>query len=134
MMMRRHGRTVFVVTVGLAVALFAYRWITDPEPRAARAREEQVVLAARQLLREAVRMNALEIVDALAPQRKVGKAYIYPQKTGWAVSGYYRRDEADRWHPYLLELSAELKLLSLRLDDETLPHLAIGDSKTEISR
>ncbi len=119
-MNHRIGAVVFGVVVGLAVALFAYRWITDPEPRAARAQEERVVAAARLGLTEIVAAGELEIVDPLAPNRKVGKVYVYPEPPGWAVSGYYRRGDSDRWHPFLVTLREDLALDRLKVRDPRL--------------
>lgn len=119
-MNHRIGRSVFALVVGLAVATLAYRWVTDPAPRAQRAAEERAVQAARVALVERIGAGPLEIVDPLAPDRKVGKVYVYAEGPGWAVSGYYRRDERDRWHPYLLLLSPDLELQEFRAEDEGL--------------
>lgn len=116
-MNHRIGRTVFALVVGLAVAVFSYQWITDPGPREQRQVEERAVQAARELLVLEVGVESLEIVDPLSPNRKVGKVYIYAEDSGWAVSGYYRRDEDDRWHPYLLHLSAEHELHAFTAED-----------------
>lgn len=131
-MTHRTGRMSFALAVGLLVVLFAYRWITDPEPRAARAKEEQVVLASRQVLRLKLEAGILEIVDPLAPQPKVGKVYVYPEDGGWSVSGYYRRDENDSWHSYLMSLDDELGLLTLKLSDKSLLHRAIDDTSLDV--
>ena len=117
-MNHRIGRTVFAVSVGLIVALLSYRWITNPAGRIEREQQIQVVEASRDRLRDVISGHTLEIVDTLAPNRKVGKAYIYPQGNNWTVSGFYRRDEADRWHPYLMLLNAELALVSLKVQDD----------------
>ncbi len=119
-MNHRVGRAVFALAAGLAVSLVAYRWITDPGPRAQRAAEERAVGAARVLVEEAVGAGPLEIVDPLAPDRKVGKVYVYAEGPGWAVSGYYRRDERDRWHPFLVLLSPGLELREFRAEDDNL--------------
>ena len=71
----------------------------------------------REILKHSLEIHDLQLVDPLAPQRKVGKVYIYPLENGWEISGYYRRDDDDRWHPYLLELSVELSLRSLKVGD-----------------
>ena len=57
-------------------------------------------------------------MDPLAPRRRVGKVYIYPLPDGWEVSGYYRRNERDLWHPYLVALDADLQLLTLKLSEQ----------------
>ena len=119
-MNHRVGQSLFALVVGLAVAVFAYQWITDPAPREQRQVEERAVLASRDLLVSAVGVTSLEIIDPLAPNRKVGKVYIYAEEPGWAVSGYYRRDEDDRWHPYLLSMTADLELHALKAEDAAL--------------
>jgi hypothetical protein len=106
------------VSAGLALALYSYERISDPEPRLQRAREEAVVLASRDILRSYVSPTAvIEVVDPLAPNRKVGKVFIYPASTGWEVSGYYRRDAKDPWHPYLINLDSGTALVSLAVRD-----------------
>jgi len=102
------GQWVFALTVGLLVAFGAYRWITDPEPRAERALQERVVLAARHGVRTTLGLPRPEFVDPLASNRKVGKVYVYRANDGWEVSGYYRRDEGDQWHKYLITLNSTL--------------------------
>ncbi len=121
-MNHRVGRILFVLIVSLSVAYLSYQWITNPEPRAERVLQESVVVAAREALKSVVATDTLEIVDPLATNRKVGKAYIYPNgekgdNGGWVVSGYYRRDENDRWHPYLMTLDAELVVEHLKVRD-----------------
>ncbi len=119
-MNHRVGRSLFALVVGLVVAVFAYQWITDPAPREQRQVEEQAVQASRELLVSAVGVEPLEIVDPLAPNRKVGKVYVYAEEPGWAVSGYYRRNQDDRWHPYLLSMTADLKLHAFKAEDAAL--------------
>lgn len=119
-MNHRVGRTLFVLVFGLSVALFAYSWITNPEPRARRAAEEMAVLASREHLAAAVGVSGIEIVDPLSPNRKVGKVYIYAEDPGWAVSGHYRRGKDDRWHAYLMHLTTDLELKALKAEDPAL--------------
>ncbi|MGB5626475.1 MAG: hypothetical protein WBM61_12120 [Woeseiaceae bacterium] len=131
-MNHRIGRLVFSLAVGLAIAAVSYRWITNPEPRVERAREERVVQVARSLLAPVVASDELEIVDPLAPNRKVGKVYVYAEGPGWAVSGYYRRDEADSWHPYLMTLTKDLALVRLKVQDAELAGQAVTNPALEI--
>jgi len=119
-MNHRVGRAAFALVVGLVAASAAYRWITDPVPRAQRAAEERAVEAARILLVDQVGAGPLDIVDPLAPDRKVGKVYVYAEEPGWAVSGHYRRGEHDRWHAFLMLLSPDLELRELRAEDDRL--------------
>lgn len=116
---RVRGR-VFGLVVGLVVAWLAWQWISDPGPRRHRQDEERAVLAARWLLAEYVDAPQLEIVDPLAPDRRVGKVYVYAEEPGWAVSGYYRRGAQDEWHPYLLQLTPTLELHGFRAEDPAL--------------
>lgn len=131
-MNHRIGRIVFSLAVGLAIAAVSYRWVTNPEPRVERAREETVVQVSRSLLAPVVASDELDIVDPLAPNRKVGKVYVYAEGPGWAVSGYYRRDESDRWHPYLMTLSKDLELVRLKVQDAELAGQAAANPALEI--
>ncbi len=111
-------RPVVALAVGLVLALYAYQRVTDPEPALQKVREEGIVMLARDILQSYVSPgNAIEIVDPVSPARKVGKVYIYPTDDGWELSGYYRRDENDRWHPYLMTLNEEAGLESLAVQD-----------------
>jgi len=114
---------VFAITIGLLVAALSYKWITNPVGREERARQEAVIQSSRDLLEAVIAVDGLEIVDPLSPNRKVGKVYIYPEGSNWAVSGYYRRGEDDRWHPYLMMLEADHRMSSLKLQDRD-PRLA----------
>ncbi len=111
-------RPLVAVVVGLVLALYSYQRITDPEPGLQRAREEAIVMVARDILQSYVSPgNLIEIVDAVSPASKVGKSYIYPTDNGWELSGHYRRDENDRWHPYLMVLNGDAGLKSLAVQD-----------------
>jgi hypothetical protein len=131
----RVGRVIFALIIGLLVASFSYRWITNPEGRVERALQESVVEVSRGHLRSAVGIDSLEIADPLSPNRKAGKVYIYAEGAGWAVSGHYRRNENDRWHPYLMTLDAGQRLISLKLKDRdpALIERAASDPLLEIS-
>lgn len=129
-------RPVVAFGIGFAVAFYAYERVTDPRPGLQREREEAVVLASREVLRAYVEPAAdLQIVDPLAPDRKVGKVYIYPaDEGGWEVSGHYKRSERDRWHPYLMRLDGASTLLELavRDDDPRLRRKSATDPKLSI--
>ncbi|MGB5489265.1 MAG: hypothetical protein WBM76_00420 [Woeseiaceae bacterium] len=131
-MNHRIGRVIFAFGVGLVVAFYSYQWITNPEPRAERAAEEQVVERSRIELRSLLAENSLEIVDPLSPDRKVGKVYVYAEGPGWAVSGYYRRGEQDAWHPYLMTLTDDLEFVRLKAKDALLLNQAVGDARLEV--
>jgi hypothetical protein len=126
-------RSVFALAVGLIVAVLAFQWVTNPQPRVERAQEEQVIQVARLLLVDKLGSEGLEIVDPLAPNRKVGKAYVYPEAPGWAVSGYYRRNEEDDWHPYLMTMTSDLELQRLKIRDEAMVVRAATDPTLEAS-
>lgn len=120
-------RPVFALGAGLLLAFYAYERATDPEIRAQKEREETAVLAAREILRGHVDADyGLEIVDPLARKRAVGKAYIYPAGSGWEVSGHYRRNRTDEWHPFLIRLDANMALVELAVRDEQLKRKADG--------
>lgn len=97
-------------------------------------------MAAREAIMSAVVADSIEIVDPLATNRTVGKAYIYPNDDkgdngGWVVSGFYRRDENDRWHPFLMTLNADLLVehLKVRDNNQELLERAENDLKFEAS-
>jgi len=115
----RTGRAVFALSIGLLVAWLSYQWLTNPAGREERSAQVAVVESSRALITEVIDTDSLEIVDPLFPNRKVGKVYVYPEGEGWAVSGYYRREEGDRWHPYLMVLRADHSLISLKLQDKS---------------
>ena len=131
-MNHRIGQIVFGLGIGLIVAIFAYRWIVDPAPRAERVLQESVVATSRDLLVEKLAIGDIEIVDAIAPDRKVGKTYVYRADQGWEVSGYYRRSENDLWHPYLMLLDGSTALIHLKISDGALLGRAIDDIALEV--
>lgn len=130
-MNHRIARLIFGFSVGLLVAFLAYGWITDPAPRAERQLEETVVLIARQQLEERLALGELELVDPLAPDRKVGKSYVYRADGGWEVSGYYRRVQGDRWHAFLMALDASPAITNLKVQDAALIERAAEDAILE---
>ena len=130
------GRAVFALVVGLAVAFLSYRWITNPDDRAERAIQVTVVRATQEYVRFLLGDINIEIVDPLLPNRKVGKVYVFREGNGWSVSGYYRRNEDDRWHPYLASLDADLQLIRLKVQDDAdeLQQLAASDRRLIIAK
>ncbi len=125
------GRLIFGFGVGLLVAVFALKWISDPAPRAERALQETVAVAARQILKETLGLDGLEMVDPVEPDRKVGKSYIFRRNDGWEVSGYYRRSDGDRWHPFLMVLDDSVALMSLKVQDPELIDRAQSEALLE---
>ncbi len=129
-----------MLIVSVSVAFLSYQWITNPEPRAERVLQESAVVAAREALKSVVVADMIEIVDPLATNRKVGKSYIFRNGEkgddgGWVVSGFYRRDENDPWHPYLMTLDAELVVEHLKVRDnhQDMIKRAADDPKFEAS-
>ncbi len=111
-------RPVLALAIGLVLALYAYQRVSDPEPALQRAREEAVVMSARDILQSYVSPgNDIEIVDPVSPNRKIGKVYVFAAEQGWEVSGHYRRDPNDRWHRYLMALNGDAALESLAVQD-----------------
>jgi len=131
-MNHRIARLAFGLGVGLIVAFMAFKWITNPEPRAERQLEETAVAASRQHLGATLASASVELVDPLSPDRKVGKTYVYRAGDGWEVSGYYRRDENDRWHPYLMTLDASNAMTHLKVQDSMLRESAAQNELLEI--
>ncbi len=135
-MKHRIIRLVIAFALGIFLALYAYERISDPEPAMQRAREEAVVLAARDLLESMVAFDEqIQIVDPLATDRAIGKSYIYPAGSGWEVSGHYRRLGSDQWHPFLMKLDANVQLVSLlvRDDDARVTEAARDDPKLSLA-
>lgn len=126
----RIGGLVFAFGVGLLVAFLSHQWITNPAPRLERQQQEAAVAAAREQLRGAV--GEVEVVDPLAPDRKVGKVYVYRAGDGWEVSGFYRRDENDRWHPFLMSLDAANGMTYLKVRDPALAAAAGDNDRLEV--
>jgi len=131
-MNHRITRLLFAFAVGLVVAVLSFKWITDPEPRAERLLEESMVTVARQHLQETVSSSELEFVDPLSPDRKVGKSYVYRASVGWEVSGYYRRGEGDRWHPFLMGLDKANEMASLKVQDPVLAEQSSDNPRIEV--
>jgi hypothetical protein len=130
--MHRYFRWVVAIAVGIFLALLAFERATDPEPTRQKALEEEVVREARILLESYVLPGGeLQLVDPLSPDRKVGKTYIWPDDNGWEVSGYYRRNAQDPWHPFLMNLDAAAELTSLAVKDrnERIIGLSVQDPK-----
>ncbi|GEM_PF-609680 len=130
------GSIVFGLGVGVLVALFSYRWVTNPDRGAERGIEERAVRAARVQLVTLLGLPSVEYVDAINPARAVGKTYVYPLASGWEVSGYYRRDDRDAWHPYLATIGEDLGVQALRVGDAA-PAIrvrAVTDTRIEVLR
>jgi len=128
----RIAKFTIALGFGLALSLYAYQRVTDPEPAMQRAREEAIVLAARDILRHYIGPSPeLRIVDPVSPDRKIGKSYVYPTEAGWEVSGHYRRDDTDHWHPFLMALDSNASLAKLSVGDsaDRFPAELRGDPK-----
>ena len=135
-MTHRIVQWVVALAVGVFLALVAYQRATDPEPAAVKAFEEQLVTESRLHLTDIVLPGGtLQIVDPLAPDRLIGKTYVWPNEAGWQVSGHYRRDPGDTWHPYLMQFDANRNLLSVGLKDSdaALAQRAAEDKRIKIT-
>jgi hypothetical protein len=111
-------RPIFALSVGLVLSFYVYQCVSDRQPTLQRTKEESVVMLSRDILQNYVSpRNDIEIVDPVSSNRSVGKAYIYPINDGWEISGHYRRDQNDRWHPYLMILNGDAELISLTVQD-----------------
>jgi hypothetical protein len=128
----RKGQWIFAAVVGVLVAVSAWRWASDPAPRIERAKQEAVVMATRERLGQALGLGELELVDPLAPDRRVGKSYVYRSGEGWEVSGFYRRGKGDRWHPYLMTLDASQAMSHLKIQDGALLDLGAANPAIEV--
>ncbi|HIG61295.1 MAG TPA: hypothetical protein EYQ22_10470 [Gammaproteobacteria bacterium] len=126
------ARITFGLAIGILVAFFSYQWITDSSRRVERRLEESVVIEVRTILAETLLLNGLEIVDPLQPNREAGKVYIYRTAAGWQVSGYYRRQEKDPWHPFLMDLNSATTMTNLRVDDPEMVKRANADASLEV--
>lgn len=126
---------IVAFSIGVALAIYVFHLATDPERGDQRAEEEAIVHAARDvLLRYIGADGTLEIVDPLAPNRAIGKTYVYPANGGHEVSGHYRRGETGAWHPFLLRLDADGQLVELAVRDADggLRRRAAGDPRLSI--
>lgn len=128
----RTGGRVFALGVGLLVAYLSYQWITNPAPRLEREAQEMAVQAARYQLQALAAPAVLDVVDPLAPDRKVGKVYVYRAENGWEVSGFYRRGENGRWRPFLVSLDAANTLRHLKVRDPAFADAAAADDRIEV--
>lgn len=112
------GSMLFAVAIGLLLAFGSYRWITDAGRSEQRVAEEAVVLEGRQILRRYIQAPHLRISDSIDRVRAAGKVYIFPTPSGWELSGHYQRANEKRWHPWLMALDPELRLVSLAVEDD----------------
>ena len=111
-------RPIFALSIGLVLSLYIYQYVSDRQPILQRVKEESVVISSRDFLHNyGSPRNHIEIVDPVSPNRSVGKVYIYPTDDGWEVSGYYRRNQNDLWHPYLMLLNGDVGLILLTVQD-----------------
>lgn len=115
----RIASLVFALSVGLLVSWWSYRWLTgNPERTAERVVQEAVVFEARRILAGYVGDGEdLEISDPLNRVREAGKVYIFPTAAGWELSGQYQRPGEKNWHPFLMMLDSESRLIKLSAQD-----------------
>ena len=111
-------RWVFALSFGLLVAYGSYKWITTSDRAFRRGIEEEVVRKSRAILASYVAdREELRISDPLDRVRAAGKVYIFPNASGWEISGQYRRQDEKAWHPYLMDLDRDSKLVRLSVED-----------------
>tara|TARA_B100001059_G_C17743375_1_gene532920 strand:+ start:818 stop:1219 length:402 start_codon:yes stop_codon:yes gene_type:complete len=130
-MNHRIGKFIFAVIIGFIVAVSSFNWIVNPEGREERILQIAAVESARAHIMGLVESKDIELVDPLSPNRKVGKVYIYPEGNIWSISGFYRRNNDDVWHPYLMMLSENHNLISLKLKDKAFYEIAKNNSVLE---
>lgn len=116
----------------MIVAVMAFKWITNPAHREERQLEVSVVEASQQHLQKLLSDECFQLVDPLSPDRKVGKTYVFDAGDDWEVSGYYRRCENDRWHPYLMRLDVSHTMTHLKVQDAALQEVARQNELLEI--
>ena len=113
------GKWIFALLIGGVLAWLAFERATDPVPIQQKKQQEQTVQISRGILHDWVSPDsALQIVDPLDPDHRIGDSYIWPNGNEWDVSGFYRRDAADAWHPYIMRLDGENRMVSLSVRDE----------------
>ncbi len=133
-MNHRVGSIVFGLAAGLVVAAWSYQWLVSPEKLRERSEQERIVTLARAHLAAKLGVDDPEIVDPLAPQRKVGKVYVFRTADGWEVSGFYRRRGEDRWHAFLMSIAADdsLRLLKIKDRNDGLAVRSLDDPALEV--
>lgn len=130
-MNHRIGRLIFGISVGLLAAYYAYQWAANSGSSMQRQQEEYAVAESRAQLLALLNIGDVTVVDPLLPDRKVGKAYVYSTGNGWEVSGFYRRNEQDLWHPYLVTLDEGFEVTHLKISDSALLYRN-GDGVLEV--
>ena len=127
----------FALSVGVLVSWWSYHWITgNPDRTAERVVQEAVVFEARRILADYVGDGEeLTISDPLNRVREAGKVYIFPTADGWELSGQYQRRGEKNWHPFLMELDTESRLieLSVRDADPELQKRSQADPRLEVT-
>jgi hypothetical protein len=98
-------RLVIAFAIGIFLALYSFERISDPEPGMQRAREEAVVLSAREILKSYVSPDTeIEIVDPLATDR-----------------------------PFLMLLDSNVQLVSLSVRDDSEKVIAAARENPKLS-
>jgi len=109
---------IFALTTGFVLSWFVYQSTIKTPYQAQRKLEEQIVTKANVLLIEQLGFPTdIEVIDPVNADKDVGKTYISPENKKWQVSGYYRRSEFDDWHPWLMDLSQDLRIVGLSIQD-----------------
>ena len=123
---------IFAISVGVFLAYLVYQSTVKPPHQVKRQNEEYIVQKATIQIRDMLSLSSKsEIVDPINTDRDVGKAYIYPIDKTWQVSGFYRRDYNDSWHPWLMTLDEEGVMMNLVIQDDIEffdEHIILNDS------
>jgi hypothetical protein len=110
---------IFAISVGGFLAYFVYQSTVKPPHLMTRQNEEHIIQKATLQIRDMLFLPyESEIIDPINTDRDVGKTYIYPAGKTWQVSGFYRRNYNDSWHPWLITLDEEGVMINLSIKDD----------------
>ena len=114
------NQIIFATITGLALSWLVYQSTVQPPYEAQRQIEEGIVKKANEILIKSLMLPSnLEIIDPVNVDKDVGKTYISPKGEEWQVSGYYRRNASDEWHPWLMNLDKDKSLTGLSIQDSS---------------
>ena len=112
-------QVIFALITGFGLSWLVYQSSVQPPYETQRQTEEVIINKANVLLIKSLNLPlGLEVIDPIKPDKDVGKTYISPNGREWQVSGYYRRNELDEWHPWLINLDENHKLIRLSVQDD----------------
>ena len=112
-------QVIFALITGFGLSWLVYQSSVQLPYEVQRQTEEEIINKANVLLIKSLNLPlGLEVIDPIKPDKDVGKTYISPNEREWQVSGYYRRNELDEWHPWLINLDENHKLIRLSVQDD----------------